>query len=140
MSTRTGVPSSFSKAEAASIKAAARRNPDIWQQVIDPFSVSEEAREGRQPIARRNKAKKKASKAKKNNHRVWDQVIDPFSVTEARTYGRQPIGRRNPSDIWEQVIGPFSVSEEAREGRQPVARRNKRKSKAKKTASSAFTK
>jgi len=111
-----------------------RRNPDIWQQVIDPFSVSEEAREGRQPIARRNKSKKKPAKAKakKNNHRVWDQVIDPFSVTEARTYGRQPIGRRNPSDIWEQVIGPFSVSEEAREGRQPLARRNKsKKSKAK---------
>jgi hypothetical protein len=49
-----GRPKFISKAEAASIKASARRNPDIWQQVIDPFSVSEEAREGRQPIARRN--------------------------------------------------------------------------------------
>jgi len=65
-----GRPRFISKVEAASIQRRekqSRRNPDDWshshyEQIIDPFSVSEARTFGEQPIARRNKSRK----AKKN--------------------------------------------------------------------------
>jgi hypothetical protein len=62
---------------------AKKNNHRVWDQVIDPFSVSEARTYGRQPIGRRNPSD------------IWEQVIGPFSVSEEAREGRQPLARRN---------------------------------------------
>jgi site-specific recombinase XerC len=65
---------------------AKKNNHRVWEQIIDPFSVTEARTYGRQPIGRRNPA---------GAHGAFDQEIEQFGVMERRFQGEQPYARRN---------------------------------------------